>query len=91
MLSLDACILKSGKIPWRIIEQEAILVDVKGGNVMQMNEVGAFIWSQINGEKSARRIIDSVCEAFEADKDRIKKDTLEFLSELLKRRIIKVK
>jgi len=91
MLALDTCVSKNGQVPWRIIEEEAVLVDVERGNVIQLNEVACFIWSQINGKKKIREIIDCVYASFEIDKGKAEKDTLEFLNELLKKRLIKLK
>ena len=91
MINLDAHIIKNDNIPWRLIENEAVLVDVKRGNVMQMNEVGAFIWDNIDGKNTAGQIIDKVCSEFEVDKDKAKEDSLEFLNELIKREIVKEK
>ena len=91
MLTLDTCIFKNDQVPWRIIENEAILVDVGQGNVMQLNEVGAFIWSQIDGKKTMGQVIDCVYDSFEIDKAQAQQDTLEFLKELLKKQIIKLR
>ncbi|MFC1658659.1 PqqD family protein [Candidatus Omnitrophota bacterium] len=91
MLNQEARIIKNDKVPWRIIEDEAILVDVRKGNVIQLNEVGAFIWNQIDGIQKICQIVDSICDSFQIDRETAKQDAVEFLSELLKRQIIKLK
>jgi methyltransferase-like protein len=91
MLNQETCIIKNDKVPWRIIEDEAILVDVRKGNVIQLNEVGAFIWNQIDGIQKICQIVDSICDSFQIDRQTAQQDTVEFLSELLKKQIIKLK
>lgn len=56
MLALDTCVSKNGHVPWRVIEEEAVLVDIERGNVIQLNEVACFIWSQIDGKKKFARL-----------------------------------
>lgn len=89
MLSLKSCVSKNEKVPWRIIEGEAILVDVDKGEVIHLNEVGAEIWSSIDEEKSVDEIINHICDQFEVDKETAKKDTLEFLDKLIERGVAK--
>jgi len=91
VISSSSAISKNESVPWRMIEGEAILVNVEKGNVMQLNDAGAFIWDHIDGHRPVSQIVDSLSEEFDADKDRIRKDALEFLGELRKRGLIKIK
>lgn len=79
---LNKRILKNKKMPWRIIEAEAILVDVDKGEIIHLNPVGAEIWSSINGEKTAKEIIAHIYNQFEVDMETAEKDTLKFLEKL---------
>ena len=91
MITLNDCLRRNDDVPWRIIEEQAIIVNVPAGKVEQANEVAAFIWGQLDGKKKVSEIIESICDNFEVDKERAKKDTLEFLAELFKKNYIKVK
>ena len=88
MLTLSSRVTKNKDIPYRIIEREAVLVDVASGNVIQLSEVAAFIWEQIDGNNTTAGIIDSVSESFEVGKHKAEKDSLEFLNKLLEKGII---
>lgn len=85
ILSLKSCVDKNEKIPWRIIEGEAILVNVDKGEVIHLNKVAAKIWDLINGKKSVSDIIEHIYNQFEVDEKAAKRDTLEFLDELIKK------
>lgn len=85
---LNSRISKNNNLPWRIIEGEAILVNVKESEVIHLNPVGAEIWNSINGKKSAKEIIEHIYEQFEVDKETAEEDTLEFLEKLIKKGVI---
>lgn len=88
MLPLDAVILKNAKVPWRIIEGEAVLVKVESGEVIQLNEVAAEIWRVIDGNKTISEIVDYIHGLFEVDKEQAKKDALEFVQSLLDKNLV---
>ena len=91
MVSLDNYVSRNTAVPWRVIEGEAILVDVSAGKVIQASQTAAFIWEQLDGSKTIGEIIDRVCADFAVEKERARQDTLEFLEELIRKKLIRVK
>ena len=89
MLKLDSRLSKTKDMPWKIIEKEAVLVDMDEGEVIRLNEIGAQIWQTIDGNNSVEDIINRIDEAFEADRKKIERDALDFLKQLLRMEIIK--
>lgn len=88
MLPLDTIMSKNTKVPWRIIEGEAVLVKVDSGEVIHLNEVAAEIWRIIDGKKSISEIIDHIHDHFEVGREQAKKDTLEFFQSLSEKNLI---
>ncbi len=88
MLPLDTIISKNKRVPWRIIEGEAILVKVDSGEVIQLNEVAAEIWRMIDGQRKISGIITHICNSFDVEKKDAEKDTLDFLESLLDKNLI---
>jgi rRNA processing protein Krr1/Pno1 len=82
MLPLDTIILKNERVPWRIIEDEAILVKVDSGEVIHLNEVAAEIWRIIDGKRKISEIVDHIQKDFDVDREQAEKDTLEFIKSL---------
>jgi len=82
MLPLDTIILKNERVPWRIIESEAILVKVDSGEVIHLNEVAAEIWRIIDGKRKISEIVDHIQKDFDVDREEAEKDTLEFIKSL---------
>lgn len=90
MLTLDSCVARNNDVPWRIIEEEAVLVSVDRGEVIHLNSVGAQIWNSIENKKKVSEIIEYIYETFDVDKDAAGKDALEFLKRLKEARVIDV-
>ena len=91
MLPLDTIISKNKRVPWRIIESEAVLVKVDSGEVVHLNEVAAEIWRIIDGKRKISGIIAHICSSFDVEKAEAEKDTLDFLESLLEKNLVTVK
>lgn len=50
--------------------------------VYTLNETGAFIWDQIDGNKSVEELIDALVLEFEVKRDDAEKDVNDFIEEL---------
>jgi len=88
MVKNDAIISKNEGVPWRIIEGEAILVQVETGEVIHLNEVATEIWRAVDGKKTIAEIIDQITASFEVKRDEASKDTLEFVNKLLDKSLV---
>ncbi|MFH1776558.1 MAG: PqqD family protein [Candidatus Omnitrophota bacterium] len=92
MLTVDSQVCKKKHIPWRLIEGEAVLVDVDKGDVIYLDEAGAEIWKVIdqkNNEKLLiKEIISHICAQFEVEQTVAEADVLEFLNELAQKEVI---
>ena len=91
MINLDAKPVKNEDLAWRMIDDEAILVDIDGEEVAHLNEVAAQIWDVLDGEKSVADIIEHIRSKFEVGRDKARKDVLAFLNKLIKREMVSMK
>jgi len=66
----------------RIVDGEAVVVNLKDSTFQTLNSVGTFIWQQADGRTSVKEIIQRVCQEFEVDPDTADKDCSEFIGEL---------
>ena len=88
MIKMEDKFTKNKNIPWRLIDNEAIIVDIKEGESIYLNEVAAFIWNSIDGENTVKEIIEHICDNFDIDIETAKKDTFNFLETLLEKKLI---
>ncbi len=89
MPSLDTRVARDERIPWQIIEDEAVLVDREEGEVLRLNPIGTEIWKTIDGKRTLTESIDHVYQTFEVDRKRAQKDVIRFVKKLLRRELVK--
>ncbi len=58
--------------------------------LLQLNEIGSFIWEQINGVKTIADIIKACLKEYEGNKKEVVESIVEFLEILLQERMIKI-
>jgi hypothetical protein len=90
MLSLDSIPIPNPDILSRLIEDEAVLVMPKQGQVKVLNEVGAAIWELVDGDRNIQQIIEGICAQFDVDHVNAETDTLNFIADLIDREIVEI-
>jgi methyltransferase-like protein len=88
MVKMEDKFHKNENIPWRLIDAEAILVDIKEGESIYLNEVGTFIWNSLDGKNTVKEIVECICDNFDIDLETAKRDTIKFLETLLEKKLI---
>ena len=76
------------KTAYRIIDGEAVVVNLKESTFHTFNPVATFIWEQADGKIKAGQIVEKICQEFEVDWDTAEKDCLEFLNELISKGLV---
>ena len=93
-MELNKRYMKDENMVSRQIGSEMILVPVHRNvgdldNVYSLNETAAFIWSQIDGERTLEQIRDSLLEEFETHPAQAEQDLLKYTRQLLEIRGIR--
>ena len=88
MLTVDIRLAKNEKIPWRLIEEEAILLDLDEGEVLRLNPVGAEIWSAIDGRHTVEEIVAHIRRTIEVSHWTARRDVHRFLKQLLRHALV---
>jgi hypothetical protein len=73
---------------YRKIENETILVPIKDnvgdmGCIYNLNEVGAFVWEHLDGEKTMDDLKNMVTEEFDVSGSEAEKDLNDFVGDLI--------
>jgi len=77
-------------IVYKNIEDERVLFNSETGQVTVVNETGRFILDQCNGKLSSDQIIEKVIDCYgDVPVATIKKEVGDFLSGILKRKIVR--
>ena len=69
----------------RIIDGEALIVNAEGGEILVLNEVGAFVWTLLDGSHAVSAIVDGVLAEFDVDPATARNDVEAFLESLQQR------
>ena len=88
MISLEMIPLLNPSVVCRIINNEAVIVLPAKGQVKVLNEVGARIWSLIDGTHTVGEIIMAIEFEYTVNAEDAFKDISTFLTQLEEREII---
>ena len=88
MTNLDSIPCRVEGVLGRVVDGEAVLVLPVKGTVKVLNEVGALIWSNVDGANSVRDISEIICAEYEVDRKEAEEDALSFLIDLGERGVV---
>lgn len=77
-------------VPWRTLDTEALVVDVKSGLLYPLNSVGARIWELCDGARSVEEIVGVLAAEFAAPEPTIRSDAIEFVERLADAKLISI-
>ena len=88
MSLLDKCPSKHPRTASRVIDGEAVIVVCDEDLIKVLNRLGSRIWELADGRRTVREIAREICSEYEVDGEQAEKDTVEFVEELLKSRMM---
>lgn len=74
----------------RVIEGEAIIINLDNGIYYSLNEVGTAIWELADGKSTIKEIADAVCKEYDVDYEEAEKDVLEVVNDLVREGLVVV-
>lgn len=86
--SLDSIPVPNPNVVGRVVSDEAVLVLPDKGTVKVLNEVGARIWSLVDGARCAREIAAAIFAEYNVELVEAESDTLTFLDDLADRGVL---
>ena len=84
----DKYYIRKTKFPCKIIEDEAVIINIEENRVLNLKGAGAEIWGCLDTKKTIDEIVEDICLKFDVERNKAKKDTVKFLSLLLKEELI---
>ena len=75
-------------VAWRLIQEEALLVDPHTGRIFPLNAVAARIWVLLGEGLSVSAINDILFEEFDMSRDTIRADADDFVARLLEANLL---
>ena len=79
-------------VSWREIDDEILFLDQKEKAFYELNKTASFIWKEAARKRNIREIIEAMQGRYaKINKEILKKDMLDFMSNLLKKRYFLLK
>ena len=80
--------INNDKVAWRIIDGEAVIMNLNKGNYYSLNNSGAMIWNMLSENKDRSNIVEEILKEFKVSKSRAEKDLDTLLKDLLKEDLV---
>ena len=74
--------LRRRDLVWREVDGETVILSPDNKKLQVVNGVGARIWALLDGEHDVSAITSIISQEYNAQKDTVEKDTLEYLEDL---------
>jgi hypothetical protein len=88
MNAINAIAVPVASFTVRQIDEETILLNDDGDTIHILDEIGTFIWRQVDGRKSIEEILELLIGEYEVSRETARTDLVDFLNELEQKRII---
>jgi hypothetical protein len=78
------------EIIWRVVDDEALILDTTSGYYFSMNGTATDIWCLLNEGKSIDEVAQTIAQQYEIDAETAKNDVRELIANLSKEQIAKI-
>ncbi|MBL7198362.1 MAG: PqqD family protein [Candidatus Omnitrophica bacterium] len=75
-------------VTYRVIDGEAVILNLDDGNYYSLNEVGTKIWEAINRQKSLGKILSLLKEKYQLPEKQLKNSLLALVKDLEKEELV---
>lgn len=88
MIDLKTVPVRSDAYCQRQLGEETIFLSPAGDEIHSLDAVGTFLWQQFDGTNDLQRVLDRLCEEYDVDPERARRDLIEFVRELVERKLL---
>lgn len=82
MTSLETVLVPAESYCVREIGEETIFLSNSGDQIHVLDEVGTFVWKEIDGRRPLGEILDRICAEYDVSRETAERDLLRFVEEL---------
>lgn len=89
LIDLDSVLTPNESCPVREVGTGLVLMAPEGTATHSLDEIGAFIWRQIDGRRTLSNIIAALIAEYEVDSDQATDDVRSFVSQLVEADLVR--
>jgi len=79
---------KNGKVTWRTLGTDCILLHLKSGIYYTLNEGGRLFWESLDGKRKLAEIQEIITHQYEVDAETLKKDLVELIQDMMREDLV---
>jgi hypothetical protein len=83
MIGPDSRLQHHPDVAWRLVQEDALLVDPHTGRIFPLNPVAARIWTLMDPSRQVSEIVEILVNEFDAPPENVREDAYEFIEKLL--------
>jgi len=68
--------------PVRSLGDGQVIMAPSGDTTHSLEEIGVFIWNQLDGQKNLQNVLDAILEEYDVNEDEARTDLLEFVAQM---------
>ncbi len=73
---------RSPDLPFRVVDEEVVIVSPPEGEITVLNETAAKIWQLLDGKRTLQQIADILAHEFEVERGKAYSDCFDFIKKL---------
>jgi hypothetical protein len=85
---LSFCPVKRETAAFRVIENEAVILNLENGIYYSLNPVGTRLWELFDGKKSIRDLAQVLTEEYDVDPKTAEQDIIALVEDLLQEGLV---
>ena len=90
MISENSVIQKSKETLMSVVDNEAVILGIKSGKYIGLNEIGTEIWIRLDQPIKISRLIQEFAEVYDEKEIIIRNQVMEFLTTLHSKSLIQI-
>jgi hypothetical protein len=79
---------KNGKVTWRTLGNDCILLHLKSGIYYTLNEEGRLLWESLDGKKKLAEIEEIIMDQYEVDAETLRRDLIEMIQDMIQEDLV---
>lgn len=88
MITLQTIPKRDGSYCERELGDETIFLSPLGDQIHALDQIGTFIWKQLDGETTLGEVIDRLCNEYDVPREQAEKDLLVFIGDLAANKLL---
>ena len=79
---LNSRVQRREDVPWKVLDDTVIILDLKEGDFFELDEVAARIWNGLDGVRTIEELARALVDQYGIDIETARSDVIAFVSDL---------